>query len=37
VVLLSRHQGKAELAITVDSIETARRVLSPSPSGRGPG
>jgi hypothetical protein len=28
VVLLSRHQGKAELAITVDSVETARRVLA---------
>ena len=28
VVLLGRHQGKAELAITVDSVETARRVLA---------
>jgi hypothetical protein len=28
VVVLGRHQGKAELAITVDSIETARRVLA---------
>jgi hypothetical protein len=30
VVLLGRHQGKAELAITVDEIDTARRVLAPS-------
>lgn len=30
VVILSRHQGKAELAITVDEVETARRVLAPS-------
>jgi hypothetical protein len=28
LVLLGRHQGKAELAITVDSVETARRVLA---------
>lgn len=28
VVLLGRHQGKAELAITVDSAEKARRVLA---------
>ncbi len=28
VVLLGRHQGKAELAITVDSVEKARRVLA---------
>jgi hypothetical protein len=28
VVLLGRHQGKAELAITVDSLEKARRVLA---------
>ena len=33
LVLLSRHQGKAELAITVDSIETARRVLATSSVG----
>ncbi|MBV9132555.1 MAG: ACT domain-containing protein, partial [Chloroflexi bacterium] len=26
VVLLGRHQGKAELAITVDSVDKARRV-----------
>jgi hypothetical protein len=30
LVLLGRHQGKAELAITVDEIEAARRVLSAS-------
>ncbi len=30
LVLLGRHQGKAELAITVDSVETARRVLATS-------
>jgi hypothetical protein len=28
VVLLGRHQGKAELAITVDSAEKARRALA---------
>jgi len=28
VVLIGRHQGKAELAITVDSVEKARRVLA---------
>jgi hypothetical protein len=28
LVLLNRHQGKAELAITVDEIDTARRVLA---------
>lgn len=28
VMLLGRHQGKAELAITVDAVETARRVLA---------
>jgi len=28
VVLLGRHQGKAELAITVASVEKARRVLA---------
>ncbi|HEY2593343.1 MAG TPA: ACT domain-containing protein [Chloroflexota bacterium] len=28
LVLLGRHQGKAELAITVDSVEIARRVLA---------
>lgn len=28
VVLLGRHQGKAELAITVDSAEKASRVLA---------
>ena len=28
LVLIGRHQGKAELAITVDSVETARRVLA---------
>jgi len=30
VVLLGRHQGKAELAITVDNIEAARNVLATS-------
>jgi hypothetical protein len=30
VVILSRHQGKAELAITVDAVDTARRVLATS-------
>jgi hypothetical protein len=28
LMLLGRHQGKAELAITVDAVETARRVLA---------
>ena len=28
VVLLGRHQGKAELAISVDAIDKARRVLA---------
>jgi hypothetical protein len=28
VVLLGRHQGKAELGITVDAVESARRVLA---------
>jgi hypothetical protein len=28
VVTLGRHQGKAELGITVDDIESARRVLA---------
>jgi hypothetical protein len=28
VVLLRRHQGKAELGITVDEVETARKVLA---------
>jgi hypothetical protein len=28
VVVLGRHQGKAELAITVDSVDRARRVLA---------
>ena len=30
LVVLGRYQGKAELAITVDSVETARRVLATS-------
>lgn len=30
LVLLARHQGKAELAITVDEIDVARRVLATS-------
>lgn len=30
VVLLGRHQGKAELAITVDELDAARRVLASS-------
>jgi hypothetical protein len=30
VVLLGRFQGKAELAITVDQVDTARRVLAMS-------
>ena len=30
LVLLARHQGKAELAITVDAIDAARRVLATS-------
>ncbi|HEX8966992.1 MAG TPA: ACT domain-containing protein [Chloroflexota bacterium] len=33
VVLLARHQGKAELAITVDDVETAHRVLATSSVG----
>jgi hypothetical protein len=33
VVVLGRHQGKAELAITVDSVDTARRVLATSTIG----
>jgi hypothetical protein len=28
VVVLSRHQGKAELGLTVDNVDTARRVLA---------
>jgi hypothetical protein len=28
ITLLGRHQGKAELGMTVDSIDAARRVLS---------
>jgi hypothetical protein len=28
VVVLGRHQGKAELAITVDSIDAARKALA---------
>jgi hypothetical protein len=28
VILLGRHQGKAELGITVDNVDAARRVLS---------
>jgi hypothetical protein len=31
VVVLGRHQGKAELAISVDSIEDAKRALAPRP------
>lgn len=31
VVVLGRHQGKAELAITVDSVEDARRALATAP------
>jgi hypothetical protein len=27
VVVLSRHQGKAELAVTVDDVDAARRVI----------
>ena len=30
VVILSRRQGKAELAITVDAVDAARRVLATS-------
>lgn len=30
VVLLARHQGKVELAITVDDLDRARRVLATS-------
>ena|ERR1051326_8212034 len=32
LVLLARHQGKAELAITVDAVDAARRVLARSQS-----
>jgi hypothetical protein len=28
VVVLSRHQGKAELAMTVDDVDAARRVIA---------
>jgi hypothetical protein len=28
VVILSRHQGKAELGLTVDDVDTARRILN---------
>jgi hypothetical protein len=28
VITLGRHQGKAELGITVDAVDTARRVLA---------
>ncbi len=31
VVVLGRHQGKAELAITVESIDAARRALATAP------
>jgi hypothetical protein len=34
VVVLGRHQGKAELAITVDSIDAARTALASAPVGR---
>ena len=30
LVLLARHQGKAEIAITVDEVDVARRVLAAS-------
>jgi hypothetical protein len=30
VLILSRHQGKVELGITVDAVDTARRVLATS-------
>jgi hypothetical protein len=30
VVVLSRHQGKAELAITVDDVDKARRIVTAS-------
>jgi hypothetical protein len=30
LVVLGRHQGKAELAITVDAVDAARRVLATS-------
>jgi hypothetical protein len=30
VVILGRHQGKAEIALTVDEVDTARRVLATS-------
>jgi hypothetical protein len=33
VVLLGRHQGKAELALSVDSIDKARRALATLPVG----
>jgi hypothetical protein len=33
VVVLGRHQGKAELAISVDSIDAARRALATAPVG----
>ena len=33
LVLLSRYQGKAELAITVDEVDIARRVLATSSVG----
>ena len=33
LVLLARHQGKAEIAITVDEVDTARRVLATSSAG----
>jgi hypothetical protein len=28
LILLGRHQGKAELGITVDAVDTARRILA---------
>jgi hypothetical protein len=28
VLVLGRHQGKAELALTVDEVDKARRILS---------
>jgi hypothetical protein len=31
VVVLGRHQGKAELAITVDSVDAAKRALASVP------
>ena len=33
LVLLARPQGKAEIAITVDEVDTARRVLATSSAG----